>query len=77
MARHTKNNLLDGSTWILSISRSPISASLMLPPLGSVIFMRQVGGGPVLAIVPAVVSIDTLKPMVMVFSPVLYVHLTW
>lgn len=62
---------LEGSTCTLNISRSPISALSMAPPDGSVIFMKQVGGGPVLAMVPAVVSIDTLKPIVMVFSPVL------
>ena len=39
--------------------------------------MVHVGGGPVLAIVPAVVSMDTLKPMLMLFSPVLYTQRTW
>lgn len=43
----------------------------MSSPFWSVIFMTQVGGGPVLAMVPAVVSMDTSKPRVMVFSPVL------
>ena len=33
--------------------------------------MEQVGGGPVLAMVLAVVSIDTLKPTSMFWTPVL------
>ena len=41
----------------LSMSESPISAELMSSPLELQIRMVQVGGGPVLAIVPAVVNV--------------------
>lgn len=39
--------------------------------------MEQVGGGPVLAMVPAVVNIDTLNASVTFCSPVWYIHLMW
>lgn len=44
----------------------------MSSPLELQILIEQVGGGPVLAIVPAVVSIDTLKPTSICWIPVLY-----
>ena len=50
---------------------SPISALEMSLPLELQIRILHVGGGPVLAIVPDVVSIDTLKPMEMSCVPVL------
>ena len=43
----------------------------MSAPLELQILMVQVGGGPVLAIVPAVVSVDTLNPELKLSSPVL------
>lgn len=66
-----------GSTVTCSIRLSPISAELIGSPLWVTIFMTQVGGGPVLAIVPAVVNIDTLKPNVTFCSPVVYTHFMW
>ncbi len=70
-------NILDCSTVLqyfivtLSMRLSPTSARLMSSPLELQMRMEQVGGGPVLAIVPAVVSIDTLKPCSIVCTPVL------
>ena len=54
----------------LSMRESPISAWEMSSPLELQIFIVQVGGGPVLAIVPAVVRVLTLKPNCRLFSPV-------
>ena len=61
-----------GWTSTFSISWSPISALLMSSPLELQILMAHVGGGPVLEIVPAVVSVDTLNPICIPCSPVLY-----
>ena len=53
---------------------SPISAELMSSPLELQMRMLHVGGGPVLAIVPDVVDIETLNPIEMSCVPVLYTH---
>lgn len=66
----TTQHLLAGCTSTCSIRLSPISAELISCPLCVTIFIAQIGGGPVLAIVPAVVSMDTLKPSVTFCSPV-------
>lgn len=69
------SHLLDGWTSTCSIRLSPISAESISCPVCVTIFIRHVGGGPVFAIVPAVVNMDTLKPSVTFCSPVLYTHL--
>lgn len=53
----------------------PISAELTSFPSNVQIDRLQVGGGPVFAIVPDVVIIDTLNPSDITLSPVLYMHL--
>ena len=54
-----------GWTSTFSIRLSPISALEMSLPFELQMRMLQVGGGPVLAIVPDVVNMDTLKPIEM------------
>ena len=61
-----------GWTSTFSIRLSPISALEMSLPLELQIRMLHVGGGPVLAIVPDVVNIETLNPIEMSCVPVLY-----
>lgn len=56
---------------------SPMTALRTSWPVGKQIFIAHTGGGPVLEMVPAVVSIDTLKPTVTVFSGVSYTQRTW
>lgn len=63
-------HLLEGWTSTWSTKFSPISAELTSSPVRETILIEQVGGGPVLAIVPAVVNIDTLKASVTFCSPV-------
>ena len=58
-------------TSTLSINWSPISACEISSPLELQILIVQVGAGPVLAIVPAVVRVDTLNPIFKFCSPVL------
>lgn len=70
-------NLLVGWTSTCSTKFSPISAEFTSRPESVTIFIIQVGGGPVLAMVPAVVNIDTLKPIVTFCSLVVYTHLMW
>lgn len=69
--------LLLGCTSTCNVRFSPTVAELTVSPVRVTIFIEQTGGGPVLAIVPAVVSIDTLNARVTFFSPVWYIHLIW
>ena len=70
ISRENKWNPMTLLNFTLSMRESPISAWEMSSPFELQIFMVQVGGGPVLAMVPAVVRVLTLNPMLRLFSPV-------
>lgn len=70
LTKNSKNHLLAGCTSTCSIKLSPISAELISWPFCVTIFIEHIGGGPVFAIVPAVVNMDTLNPSVTFCSPV-------